>query len=194
MVVEISNRLALALCKGNAINQEEIEVYAYGIQLIILGILDWSVTFIIMLLINEFLLSAVYLTVFIMLRHRCGGYHAKTHMRCMIISNVVYLSSIYIAKIISVDLIWLFMLGEFINFAILMVYAPTAHKNKPVSNEELKKHKKAGRILNIIISCTALVLLATQLYEYAWIILLGQLSVSLAIFFERMKQQKGVNI
>lgn len=192
MVAKISNKLSLALCKSNAISQEEIEVYAYGIQLVILSILDWSVTFFIMFLIKEVILSVIYFCVFMSLRHQCGGYHAKTHLRCLIASNIVYIASIYLSQ-----QIWLHrfvLVCEIINLLIIYKCAPIEHENKPIEEEDLLKHKKNGRILNYFISCVALVLYTLHFYEYALIILFGQLSVSLAILLQKIKQMKGVDM
>ena len=54
MIATISQKLSLGLLKSNAINQEELNVYAYGIQLLILSIIDWCITFLFVLLITIF--------------------------------------------------------------------------------------------------------------------------------------------
>ena len=64
MIAAISMKISKSLLKSNAINQDELNVYAYGIQLLILGIVDWCITFLFMLLIGEIYLSIVYLSVF----------------------------------------------------------------------------------------------------------------------------------
>lgn len=40
MIAAISMKISKSLLKSNAINQDELNVYAYGIQLLILGIVD----------------------------------------------------------------------------------------------------------------------------------------------------------
>ena len=80
MIAAISMKISKSLLESNAINQDELNVYAYGIQLLILGIVDWCITFLFMLLIGEIYLSIVYLLVFFALRKHCGGYHAETHL------------------------------------------------------------------------------------------------------------------
>lgn len=49
MIAAISMKISKSLLKSNAINQDELNVYAYGIQLLILGIVDWCITFLFML-------------------------------------------------------------------------------------------------------------------------------------------------
>lgn len=191
MVAKISRELAVALLKSNVINQEKLNVYAYGIQLLILNIFDWSITFLIMLLLGEIKLSVLYFAVFFLLRRHCGGYHARTHMGCVFVSNIVYSFSVMIAAYINDKYFseW-FVLGEILNFIILFKIAPVEHPNKPISKSEIKKHKSVGRILNIIISCIAFMLFFSQLNKYACVTLFAQLSVSIAILIEKGNQKK----
>lgn len=194
MVARISQKISLALLKGNAINQEELNVYTYGIQLLILTVFDWCITFFIMILLGKVWLSLIYFAVFISLRHHCGGYHAKTHLRCVLASNTVYVLSVGFALFLTErNSTAGFVLGEIINFIILFYFAPTEHKNKPISEKELKKHKCIGRVLNMFLSCIAFMFMFIGARQYAWIVLLGQLSVSIAIMLEKGKKDKTLN-
>lgn len=44
MIAAISKKISISLLKNNAINPEELNVYAYGIQLLIMNIVDWCIT------------------------------------------------------------------------------------------------------------------------------------------------------
>ena len=88
MIAAISKKISLALLKSNAINQEELNVYAYGIQLLILNAIDWCIAFFFIFLIGKIYLSIAYFSVFFILRRHCGGYHAETHIGCII--NIMY--------------------------------------------------------------------------------------------------------
>ncbi len=187
MIARAAQAISSALLKSNAINSDELSVYTYGIQLLLLAICDWCITFFIALLMGQISLSLIYLVVFFLLRKHCGGYHAKTHFRCICISNAVFIASILMAsQMEKANFIWL-IFGEILNFAILFYYAPIAHKNKPILAKDLHRHKIIGRYLNAIISCFVVLFTASSLYKYAWVILFGQLSVSIAILAEKIK-------
>lgn len=190
MIARVSRAISLALLKSNAIKSDELNVCAYGIQLLIITIFDWSITFFIAIMMRQISLSFVYLFVFLVLRKHCGGYHAKTHFRCLCISNVVYICSILVASRITEQkfLIWLIM-GEIFNFVILFYYAPIAHKNKPIRPEDFHRHKVIGRLLNGIISCFVILLSVFSFQKFAWVSFFGQLSVSVAILAEKMKKK-----
>lgn len=188
MIATISNKISLALLKSNAINQDELNVYAYGIQLLILSVIDWCITFLFMLLIGEIYLSVAYLSVFFILRRHCGGYHAKTHMRCIVISNTVYIFSVLIsANMHYENFIILLFIGEIMNFVMIHKFSPAEHTNKPIQISELARHKKIGRFLNVIISAIAIGTVLYGLKNYACVILMGQLSVSIAVVLQKIR-------
>lgn len=188
MIATVSEKISLALLKNNAINQEELNVYVYGIQLLILSVIDWCITFLLMLLIGEIYLSVAYLSVFFLLRKHCGGYHAETHIRCILISNVVYILSVLIsANAVCKNFeIWLFI-GEFINLIIIHKFSPAEHPNKPISKSEFIRHKKIGRFFNMMFSMIAIGIVFIGKNQYACAMLMAQLSVSVAVVLQKVK-------
>jgi len=191
MVAKLSHKISLHLIKSNAIKQEEQDVYAYGIQLLLLSVLDWGITFFLMLLTKKIALSCVYFLVFISLRHQCGGYHAKTHLRCNIAFNLVYLASLSLATLLpGQQYLLLLVIGEFANFWILVQFAPIVHENKPIGEKQLQRHKRTGRLLNVVFTGLAIIFACLGQTSYGWMVLLGQLSVSIAIILEKEKHKK----
>lgn len=192
MIATISKKISIALLKSNAINQDELNVYAYGIQLLIMSIFDWCITFFFMFLIGEIYLSVTYLLVFFLLRRHCGGYHAETHTRCIIASNAVYVASVLISANMRYEnfAIWLFI-GESINYIMIYIFSPAEHHNKPITPSELTRHRKLGIFFNTIISAVSVILVLNGLNESACAILLGQLSVSVAVVLQKVKNSFG---
>lgn len=191
MIAAFSMKISKCLLKSNAINQDELNVYAYGIQLLILGIVDWCITFLCMLLIGEICLSIAYFAVFFTLRKHCGGYHAETHIRCIVISNVVYVLSVFLsANIRCENLTMLLLVGEIINFIIIYNFSPIEHPNKHVEPAEMARHRKIGMIYNCLYGLVAIGLVLGNINQYACVILMAQLSVSIAVVLQRIKNCK----
>ena len=190
MIAAISMKISKSLLKSNAINQDELNVYAYGIQLLILGIVDWCITFLFMLLIGEIYLSIAYLSVFFALRKHCGGYHAETHIRCIIISNAVYVLSVLVsANMRYENFTTLLLVGEIINFIIIYKFSPVEHPNKHIEPVEMARHRKIGRIYNLMFGIVAAGLVLGSINQYACVILMAQLSVSIAVVLQRIKNR-----
>ena len=183
-------KISKSLLKSNAINQNELNVYAYGIQLLILGIVDWCITFLFMLLIGEIYLSIAYLSVFFTLRKHCGGYHAETHIRCIVISNTVYVLSVLVSANMQYEnFTTLLLVGEIINFIIIYKFSPVEHPNKHIEPIEMTRHRKIGRIYNLVFGFVAIGLVLGSINQYACAIFMAQLSVSIAVVLQRIKNR-----
>ena len=190
MIAAISMKISKSLLKSNAINRDELNVYAYGIQLLILGIVDWCITFLFMILIGEIYLSIAYLSVFFVLRKHCGGYHAETHIRCIVISNTVYVLSVLISANMQYEnFTTLLLIGEIINFIIIYKFSPVEHPNKHIEPVEMARHRKLGRIYNLIFGLVAIGLVLGSINQYAGAILMAQLSVSIAVILQKIKNR-----
>ncbi len=190
MIAAISMKISKSLLKSNAINQDELNVYVYGIQLLILGIVDWCITFLFMLLIGEIYLSIAYLSVFFALRKHCGGYHAETHIRCIVISNTVYVLSVLVSANMQYEnFTTLLLIGEIINFIIIYKFSPVEHPNKHIEPFEMAHHRKIGRIYNLVFGLVAVGLVLGSINQYACAILMAQLSVSIAVILQRTKNR-----
>lgn len=190
MIEAISMKISKSLLKSNAINQNELNVYAYGIQLLILGIVDWCITFLFMLLIGEIYLSIAYLSVFFTLRKHCGGYHAETHIRCIVISNTVYVLSVLVSANMQYEnFTTLLLVGEIINFIIIYKFSPVEHPNKHIEPIEMARHRKIGRIYNLVFGFVAIGLVLGSINQYACAIFMAQLSVSIAVVLQRIKNR-----
>lgn len=190
MIAAISMKISKSLLKSNAINQDELNVYAYGIQLLILGMVDWCITFLFMLLIDEIYLSIAYLSVFFALRKHCGGYHAETHIGCIVISNTVYVLSVLISANMQYEnFTTLLLIGEIINSIIIYKFSPVEHPNKHIEPDEMARHRKIGRIYNLVFGLVAVGLVLGSINQYACAILMAQLSVSIAVVLQRIKNR-----
>lgn len=190
MIAAISMKISKSLLKSNAVNQDELNIYAYGIQLLILGIVDWCITFLFMLLIGEIYLSIVYLLIFFALRKHCGGYHAETHIRCIVISNAVYVLSVLASANMQYEnFTTLLLVGEIINFIIIYKFSPIEHPNKHIEPVEMARHRKIGRIYNLVFGLVAVGLVLGSINQYACAILMAQLSVSIAVVLQRIKSR-----
>ena len=190
MIAAISMKISKSLLKSNAINQNELNVYAYGIQLLILGIVDWCITFLFMLLIGEIYLSIAYLSVFFTLRKHCGGYHAETHIRCIVISNTVYVLSVLASANMQYEnFTTLLLVGEIINFIIIYKFSPVEHPNKHIEPIEMARHRKIGRIYNLVFGLVAIGLVLGSINQYACAVFMAQLSVSIAVVLQRIKNR-----
>lgn len=137
------------------IDNERAEVIKYGLELII-----GEIPKIFLLFIIGFLLGIGKLTIYaflIMLPYRAlsGGFHLKTHLGCIICTNLFYCGNVLLSKYIVFDplifkyiviaLIWIF------SMIMINLYAPADTENVPIlSSKERKIKKKLSYIVATI--------------------------------------------
>jgi accessory gene regulator B len=113
------------------------------------NILNWIITGIIALFTGEIIGTFVYMLAFMRLRGALGGFHANSHMKCIVISTVVYVLCLYIINKTPVSIYWILTIaGLAIHMGLVAAIAPVAHPNKPFVNydEYLKFRKKSLKL------------------------------------------------
>ena len=140
------------------IDDEQAEVILYGVQLIVGEIPKLFLLFAIGILLGLWWQTA--LAFFLILPYRIcsGGFHLKTHLGCIICTNLFYcgnavLSTIWnfpneITKYITIAVI--FILG----IAMVSLYAPADTINVPILTKKERKTKKILSYVFLIINLT----------------------------------------
>ncbi|CAK7085551.1 accessory gene regulator B family protein [Tissierella sp.] len=125
------------LCARDIIKEEDIEVYRYGLQLLVATILKGLGIAIIGILTGLLKESIIFILFFSSLRIQAGGYHAKTVINCFIGTSMLLFLSILLLKLLPVIYQPYYVLISMV-FSIFFVYlyAPLESENKPLDEEE----------------------------------------------------------
>ena len=133
-------------------------------ELLLSDVLNGLLALIIALVSETVLPTLLFFTVFMILRHFSGGYHADTHYGCILTMGVVML--IYCFGICSVpsESVWIIDIA-FIVFSGIFIFrlSPVAHPNKPISEEKGKRLKAKSRIAYILFSVAVAVLYISKM-------------------------------
>lgn len=121
----------------DVITEEEEEVCAYGMELIISGIMSVALVFIIGLITGNIWYAIVYNIMMIIIRMYAGGYHADTHLGCNICYCGVFLISLLMFRIQMVvkgeTLTWIIAIAGYL---IIVLNAPMEHHNKRLTMKQ----------------------------------------------------------
>lgn len=125
------------LCDNKIIEEGEVEVYHYGLELLITTIVK-AMGFIILAAILGLVKETIIFTLcFSGLRIQAGGYHAKTPFKCFIGTLILMFPGILLVGVIPMDkqpyYILVFMV---ISIFLVYIYAPVESENKPLTKEE----------------------------------------------------------
>lgn len=194
MFSRLARRLAYFFVEKNIIKSEEREVYAYGYEIMISETVNWIITIIIAVFTRTIVETFVYMLAFMRLRGALGGFHANSHVGCIIISTAVYILCLCIIYKTPMDVYWiLIIMGVILHTSLVLAIAPVAHPNKPFIDERecLKFRKKSYRLSFIYGSICVILFLSLQqvLKVYSFCILLGMLSASISMLVEYIKQR-----
>lgn len=156
------NKISVFLSEGIGLrlnsSDNEKEVYAYSIEVLLSLLLNLLILSSAAYILNKKLELLIFIIFLSGLKTFAGGYHAKTHAECILLSLSIFvvsaMSGTYLRQYGEV------ILTSGVIFSIFMVFwlAPSETENKPLSKNERKKYKAISRIIVTALSLAAVVL------------------------------------
>lgn len=146
------------IIKGN-VNEEERELYEYGLFLLLSNIFFIFITIIVGSIVGVILQSLIFFVAFCTIRQYAGGYHATTELRCEIstISSIVL--TICLIPLIDQSVLLVIIWGIATIFTVIIfIFAPIDTDTKVLTEEELKVFRKKTKI--ILVTIYALILIS----------------------------------
>lgn len=143
MIGKFSEALTDALIKGNQIDKGDRALYVYGLFVLFSNLLFLTVTCVTGLLLQIGIQSVCFYIAFMSLRRFAGGYHAKTELRCQLLSTLSVVASVFFIRTLQnataqIPLAVAVAVGSILIFC----FAPTDTPQKPLSPEEQKHFRK----------------------------------------------------
>ncbi len=166
MLDTVSKIIVERMISKHIINEENSDIYLFGLRQMILLLFNAISALIISLFFNRLLFGVLFLLFFVPLRSFAGGLHAETTLRCYLYSVIYYtilmlsMNKIMISRIFMI----LFMC---ITTIITFILVPVEDKNHRLDNEEHYYYRNIARIILIIeVSVFALSIVFNALIVY----------------------------
>ncbi len=142
MFHNLAEDIVFLLITHKIVDINERDVYAYGLEVILLNGSLFIVCLIISLLCGEMMNFLTYLIFFVPLRIFTGGYHAKTSEKCFVISTLMYGASIAAVKIFPLLYQrWEGRAAGLISALVILVMAPLINENNPLNQHQKKRNR-----------------------------------------------------
>jgi len=181
MISNITNHVVQNLLQANIIDQEEIEVYEFGIETFFSDVFNLITTAMIGILIGQLWECFIFQVTFISLRSFAGGYHASSEWKCWILSNAMVTGVLLLSRRLPM---WFGPgVGLFLLLAaagVILLLAPVENENNPLDSDEVESYKRRVRMM-VLISVLSGILLYGLSSSFFWIIVLAVLSVALSL-------------
>ena len=178
----LSLSIANFFLKNNVIEDENIDVIRYGVEIITTTLFSFISVLLFGWVIGYWKEAFIYFAVLLSVKQSVGGYHAKTYSSCVILTIGIFLVNLtaYIFSRSFNVRIWA-VLG-FISVIAIFIFCPCGHENRPILEGERARLKFVGIIMTGLTALSAFLLYRYNFDIYRFIVLLlFTLSINLLI-------------
>lgn len=145
------------LLKNQIIDIDRKEIYTVGLELMISDIINFLLLLAVGLVTRSLLYSCIYSFMFLSVRRFSGGFHAKTYMRCRIVTIGTYLLILIASKILH-NMIAYTVIFDIIAIITMFVFAPIRHPNKELTFKEIKVNKLLSLLTTLLFTAVSIIL------------------------------------
>ena len=166
MVEEMVLKLVNQMEMKKMIEKSDRDYYEYVLIMMIERIIAIGSLLIISVIFKQFLPTVAFLTFFLSLRKRTGGYHADKFWQCYLLTIITYIGVVRVAPALSDPPHMMYIL-LFFAVPVIEVFGTVNHPNINLDKNELRETKKAARLLVLIeigIIAVLIMLKINQLY------------------------------
>ena len=130
------------------IENDEIEIYRYGLRRLINSVMNVLLILAIGLIYENLFGTIVYTFSYILLRRYSGGYHSKTLVNCYILSTITIVFALNAISYIKEVKINTFII-TFVSSVVILVLSPVECRNKKLDVCEKGVYKKRAIVTTL---------------------------------------------
>jgi accessory gene regulator B len=167
LLSKAAHRLANGFLVRGVIAEDSLEIYVYGLEIIISTVVNFILTFILAILFGRPADAPIYLLSTFPLRTFGGGWHANTHLLCGTLHACAFTAVSWLAALLRpyVSFVALFCpyvsltvvaAAHVIIIAIVLLKAPAEHPDNPLTDAARVKARRGCIIYALILAAAAL--------------------------------------
>lgn len=186
-------RVVTTLQGNGFVEEEDKELYIYGLEqgsIIILNILTVVTIGIILGQVWE---SILFMFSYFPLRSCAGGYHAKTPLRCYLLSIIMVIAVLVTMRLPIWNNVNSFIL-VIVSGIVIMFLAPVEDGNKPLDAKETIIFKKRTQMILYVLAGMILVFRVIGLHEASICIMISLFTLSIMLVLGKLKNLSEKNI
>lgn len=190
MIITWTNWFLKILLEEQKIQKEELELYQYCVQTMLFQCFVYGLIILLAVSMDCFATTLFYYLGFLPLRYTAGGFHARTHKGCLLLSIGIYWSSMVLLACLSIQLEKYLAAGMGISILLIIwKSAPIDHANRPFQKGELVYfRRKSLQAMLFVITCSLFIsLLSVQL---TLAILLGAFCAAISLLLGKEQRRR----
>lgn len=185
MIEKKIKNITEAMAIHGIIAYEDEELYIYGMMQGLIMIFNIATTIVIGLLLGMVWQSLLLMISYIPLRTYAGGYHARTQIKCYVLSVFLVIGMLLLVKFSSE---WNYILPMLscISGGVIFLLAPLEDVNKPLDAIQKSKYRKTARIILLIELCVAGLSFLLESYQLSLCISTSIVCVSVLLMVSKL--------
>lgn len=190
MIIKVSRQLTKSLINNKIIEFDEFPIYQYGIEVILIALIETMGIFTIALMTGYTYEALIFILAFSSIRVYAGGYHAKTVMKCFSYFVLLGGGAISLAKLSKLaDHPFAICVIAIIASLIIFHYAPVSVVNRPITENERIKFRSISIKISTIYLVIVLILSSINVMRwYVGIFALGMLLEAMMLLVEKYRR------
>lgn len=193
LIENIAEDITFILLKNQTIEIEDRDTYIYGLEIILSSLIVTGSLLTLGIILNKFLLTLIFILIFVILRSFTGGYHSQKFQSCLVISLSIYTSVLLLNYFVPVNLKDEIGIISLIACGLTIYrFAPVEHKNHPLLEEEKRKYRKISRVIISLILLFTLIgyLGIIKFIDYYFMISLTVTAITILMIIPILKGEK----
>ena len=183
MIMEAASCIVDNLVRNKKIEIEQASVYQYGYEILISSCITCAIAVGLGFAMKCLFAAIIYFIMFALLRSICGGYHAKTYLKCNTIYAFTTFTVLIAFKYVPDDKVtachYCFLA---LSVIITYIYAPVENENKPLTEAQKKYFRIFGTAAVVLLALTSCVLKMISMGSYSILIDATLLVVAISMF------------
>lgn len=194
MIQKIAIKVTEVLLRHRIIEEEDREIYSYGLELILSNIINLLTLLILTIVLGTYIESIVFLVFLIPIRLYAGGYHAKTYLRCNLVFIIIYL--MIIGGVYATPKENMLIVGSMVmcmSAIIIYRFAPVESEYNPLSKDETACYAKVSKgIIGIEVIIVIMGFIFKRQYtELAYVGCLTTLAVAMSMIISILQRRNN---
>lgn len=187
----MTDRLLKQMIRLHIIDEEEEEIYRFGIEGLLLKLLHYSSYLLIAFLSQEMVHFLLFFVAFLLLRKSAGGYHAKTKLICYICSCLTVFGAIMCMKMFPQRnyVVMICMGMTLIADLIISMLAPLGNLNRRLDEEEARCFRKKTKKVLVIENIFVVAFMCVKSWNYAIPIMIAVVCEGILLMMEKLQRE-----
>lgn len=179
--------IILQMKEAGLVDEDEVEVYQFGLECLFLKVIHYLSYLLIGCVLHMIIPMMINAMVFMPLRSKSGGYHAKTRLRCYLLSCITVFLICLLDRVIYP--MWLFIVIVFITNMVIICFAPVENDHRSLEQTDIRKFKQQTLLLLGVVDVLIIITVLAGTISISQWLLNGLLVTAVLVFLGICKKK-----